>query len=111
MKQKEFYSHLKETGLPVAYGMFLDVPPLPYIVYSFTSSDDAMGDNQNYESISNYQVELSTSKKDLISEEAIESKLKEIRTPYMKSEVQTGSGKMYKVTYEVQIEGEKNGKE
>lgn len=102
----ELYDHLEDIGLPLTYydwATYETIPDPPYIAYMFTSADDFMADNINYQEISNFQVELYTNKKDLVSEKKIEDKFKALETPYTKMETKIEKEGMYQVVYEIQL--------
>jgi len=105
MTQVELFQELKSIGLPVAYHHFTTPPSLPYIVYLFSYSNDLVADNQNYQSINNFQVELYSDKKDLVSEKLIEDKFKVLKMPYSKLETWIDTEKLYQIIYEIQIIG------
>ncbi|MFC0906356.1 hypothetical protein ACFHWD_16900 [Clostridium sp. MT-14] len=110
MTQAQLYQALKSIGFPIAYHHFEGtdqnpVPPPPYIVYLFSYSSDLIADNINYAEISNFQVELYTTKKDLQSEALVQNKLKELEFPYSKIETWIESEKMYQVIYEIKLIG------
>jgi hypothetical protein len=110
MTQIELYQSLKSIGFPVAYHHFEGteknpVPTPPYIVYLFAYSSDFIADNINYKEISNFQVELYTTKKDLQSEALVQNKLKELELPYSKIEAYLDTEKMYQVIYEIRLIG------
>lgn len=105
MTQAELYQELKSIGLPVTYHHFTTPPSLPYLVYLFLYSNDLIADNQNYQEISNFQVELYTNKKDLQSEALVESKLKALSMPYSKLETWIDTENLYQIMYEIQLIG------
>jgi hypothetical protein len=100
---QDLYEGLLETGYPVAYRQFKSAPELPYIVYLFATSADLMADNENYQGIGDYQVELYTQDKDLTSEAVVEASLKALRLPFGKTEAYLDTEDMYEVLYEVRI--------
>jgi len=106
MTQAELFQALKAIGYPVAYSHFDSPPQPPYIVYLFAYSSDLMADNQNYVEVSNFQIELYTSKKDLMAERKVQDKLKELQLPYTKTETWIDSEKLFQVIYEIQLIGE-----
>jgi hypothetical protein len=106
MTQAELFQALKAIGYPVAYSHFDDPPQPPYIVHLFAYSSDLMADNQNYVEVSNFQIELYTSKKDLTAERKVQDKLKELQLPYAKTETWIDSEKLFQVIYEIQLIGE-----
>lgn len=103
MTQAELYQELKNIGLPIKYHHLTDPPSPPYLVYLFSYSNDLIADNQNYQSISNFQVELYSDKKDLSNEKLIEDKFKALRMPYMKIETWIDTEKLFQVVYEIQL--------
>lgn len=110
MEQSELLVELKSLGLPVAYSHFTGigqnpVPPPPFITYQFAYSSDMIADNKNYLEISNFQVELYTSKKDLATEKKVQDKLKELNLPYSKVESWLDDEKLYQILYEIQLIG------
>jgi len=105
LTQAELYQALKSLGMPVAYGSFTSPVSPPFITYQFAYSNDFMADNINYFEISNFQVELYTSKKDLSAEQKVQDKLKELGLPYSKIEAFLEDEKLYQVIYEVQLVG------
>lgn len=105
MTQGELFQSLKEIGYPVAYAKFESDPTPPYLVYLFSYSNDLIADNINYLEISNFQIELYTTKKDLAAEKRVQDKLKELGLPYSKTETYLDSEKLFQVIYEIQIIG------
>lgn len=103
MSQDELYSELVSTGYPVNYHHFTEQENPPYIVYLYTTSDDFMADNINYQSIDNYQVELYTFNKNLAAEKKVEDVLKKNKLPYTKFEAWIDSEKLYQMVYVIQI--------
>lgn len=103
MTQIELYNHLKTIGLPLSYSYFNQEVEPPYLLYLFSYSDDLIADDKNYYSISNFQIELYTNKKDLASEKLVEDKLKSIELPYKKMETYISDEKVFQILYEVQI--------
>lgn len=111
MTQTELFQALKAIGYPVAYSHFEGTPqnpapPPPFITYQFAYSNDLMADNLNYAEISNFQVELYTAKKDLVAEQKVQDKLKELRLPYTKMENWIDEEKLFQIIYEIQLIGE-----
>ncbi|MEI7027155.1 hypothetical protein [Paenibacillus sp. y28] len=106
MTQVDLYAALKTIGLPVAYGEFNSPAPAPpFITYQFAYSGDLMADNHNYLDISNYQVELYTTKKDPAAEKLLQDKLKELRLPYSKTGTYLESEKLWQIIFEIQLIG------
>ena len=105
MTQAELYQALKAIGYPVAYGSFSRPVTPPFITYQFAYSNDMMADNVNYVAIDDFQVELYTTKKDLVAEQKVQDKLKELGLPYRKLETYLDEEKMFQILYEIQIIG------
>lgn len=105
MTRAELYQALKSIGYPVAYGSFSSPVTPPFITYQFAYSNDMMADNVNYVAIDDFQVELYTTKKDLVAEQKVQDKLKELGLPYRKFETYLDEEKMFQILYEIQILG------
>ena len=105
MTQTELFQALKSIGFPVSYGSFSSPVTPPFITYQFAYSNDMMADNVNYVAIDDFQVELYTAKKDLVAEQKVQDKLKELGLPYRKFETYLDTEKMYQILYEIQILG------
>lgn len=110
MTLQKLYTALKAIGYPVAYSHFEDTPQNPapnppFIVYREAYSSDVMADNINYVGVSNIQIELYTTKKDLAAEKRVQDKLKELGLPYSKTETYLDSEKLFQVIYEIQLIG------
>lgn len=105
MTQAELYQALKSIGYPIAYGSFSSPVTPPFITYQFAYSNDMMADNVNYVAIEDFQIELYTAKKDLVAEQKVQDKLKELGLPYRKFEAYLDEEKMYQILYEVQLIG------
>lgn len=105
MTQAQLFQALKSLGMPVAYGSFTAPVEPPFITYQFTFSNDLMADNINVVEISNFDVELYTTTKDLAREKLVQDKLKELGLPYRKTETWINDEKMYQIIYEIQLVG------
>lgn len=105
MTLQELFQELKSIGYPVAYGSFAKPTPPPYLIYQFAYSNDLVADNQNYVEVSNIQVELYTEIKDLVAEQKVQAKLKELSLPYSKLETWLEEEKLYQIIYEIQLIG------
>lgn len=103
MTQQELYQGLSEIGLPIAYHHFGEPTTLPYLVYLFSYSSDLFADGKNYKTISNFQIELYSNKKDLDSEQKVENKLQDLGLPYFKTETWIETEELYQTLYEVRI--------
>ena len=105
MTYVDLINELKDLGLPVTYGSFKTSPTPPFITVQFAYDGDFIADNQNYQDIGNYQIELYTTVKHPPTEQLVQNKLKELRLPYNKVETFLDSEDLYQVIYEFQIIG------
>jgi len=105
MTQTELATALETLGLPVAYRGFKKPTKPPFITYLFAYSGDLMADNTNALELSNFQIELYTEIKDLVSEALVQDKLKELFLPYRKVEAWLEDEKLIQVIYEIQLTG------
>lgn len=99
----KLYEILKSTDLEVAYHHFNNPPPLPYIVYLQTGSDNFGADNRVYQKINDYQIELYSDYKDPETEQVLEDTLDNNGIFYDKFEDYIESEKLYMVAYQIQI--------
>lgn len=108
MTQAELKTLLSNIGYHVAYHHFIvdcnnPAPVPPYIVYLRTSDSNISSDYQVHGKFKNYQVELYTTKKDLITEQKIEAILSTIDPDYETSETYIDSEKLYQVVYQIKV--------
>lgn len=77
MSLKEFVTLLKTTGFPVAYHHFEEghSPSPPYVLYLCQQSENFGADNFSYHKTGLVQIELYCKKKDIQSEEKVETLL------------------------------------
>ncbi len=103
MKCSEIKEILETTGLPVAYRAFEEhkAPPLPYICFLETSSENFFADGLVFVEIKSIQVELYTKQKD----EATEDKVKEALSSFtwQKTETYIESEKCYQILFELEV--------
>ncbi|MCU5395315.1 hypothetical protein ACWA19_13680 [Bacillus toyonensis] len=98
---------LEATGYPVAYSHFTatpgkSVPAPPYICFLVDGSVNLMADNKVYHKINDLNIELYTTKKDLVTEAKLEQVLDDHEIPYDSPiEGIIESEKMYQKIYEV----------
>ncbi|HEN0301684.1 TPA: hypothetical protein U3P08_001928 [Streptococcus agalactiae] len=107
MRFKDLFSVLKETKLPVAYHHFEEghSPRPPFMVYLVADSDNLGADNWAYHKGLNVQIELYTTKKDLVIEETVESVLDTHRLYFDKVETYITSEKLYQTIYSITLLG------
>ncbi|CAH0417471.1 hypothetical protein KAR50_00175 [Periweissella fabaria] len=94
---------VNETKLPVAYHHFNSEPEFPYIVYLFVDNDGFEADNSTIYSEKNINIELYTEKKDLVSEQLIESFLNAHEIPFYAHEEYIDEEHMYMNVYEITL--------
>ncbi len=103
MKCSAIKELLETTGLPVAYRAFREneAPPLPYICFLNSASDNFFADGQVYKEIKKLQVELYTRHKD----EALEDKVKEALSSFswQRTETYIEPEKCYQIIFEMEV--------
>ena len=107
MLLSEVYTLLKELQFPLAYHHFEEGsrPRPPYLVYLVTDSDNHGADNWTYHKQNNLQVELYTTKKDLETEQKVESVFDSHLKKKKKVETHISSEKLYQITYYITLYG------
>lgn len=108
MTLTELNNLLVATGYPVAYSHFIKtvntpLPSPPFICYLSTGSSNFFADNKVYKKINDIQIELYTTKKDLVAESKLETLLDENEIPYDSTEVWIESEKLFQKIYEVRL--------
>ena len=80
MSLEEIKKLLETTGLPVAYRAFPvgNAPPLPFICYLFSSTNNFNADDVVYQVINRITIELYTESKAPEAENAVEAALKDL---------------------------------
>ncbi|MEK4835985.1 hypothetical protein [Bacillus sp. FSL L8-0152] len=106
----ELIKILEATGYPVAYSHFIATPgkPVPapappYICFLVDGSANLMADNKVYHKIDDANIELYTTKKDLVAEEKLEKVLDDHEIPYDSYGTFIESEKMYQKIYETRL--------
>ncbi|QIW19055.1 hypothetical protein [Bacillus thuringiensis] len=99
---------LEATGYPVAYSHFTatpnnPVPKPPYICFLVDGSANLMADNKVYHKINDLNIELYTTKKDLVAEAALEEVLDDHEIPYDSYGTFIESEKLYQKFYETRL--------
>ncbi|HHQ2481019.1 TPA: hypothetical protein ACSPJ7_005412 [Bacillus cereus] len=99
---------LDATGYPVAYSHFTalqgnPVPQPPYICFLADGSANLMADNRVYHKIADLNIELYTTKKDLVAEAKLEKVLDDYEIPYESYGTFIESEKMYQKIYETRL--------
>lgn len=99
---------LEATGYPVAYSHFTGapgnpVPEPPYICFLVNGSANLMADNKVYRKINDLNIELYTTKKDVVAEAKLEQVLDDHDIPYDSYGSFIASEKLFQKTYEVRL--------
>lgn len=82
-----------------------EAPPLPYVCYYSTGSDNFAADNVVYDSNRPVRIELYTRSKDLTTEAAIEAALTGAGIYWTRDESYIDDEKVFLTIYEVTING------
>lgn len=82
-----------------------EAPPLPYVCYYSTGSDNFAADNIVYDSSRPVRIELYARSKDLATEAAIEAALTGAEIYWTRDESYIADEKVYLTIYEVTING------
>ena len=103
MSLEEIKKLLETTGLPVAYRAFPvgNAPPLPFICYLFSSTNNFNADDVVYQVINRITIELYTESKDPEAENAVEAALKDLC--WEKSEEYLDDEQCYEIIYEIEV--------
>ena len=80
-----------------------EAPPLPYMCYYSTGSDNFGADNKVYNSNRNVRIELYTRSKDLTTEAAVETALNGVGLYWTRDESYIDDEKVFMTIYEVTI--------
>ena len=80
-----------------------EAPPLPYVAYYATGSDNFGADNKVYNSNRNVRIELYTRSKDLTTEAAVETALNGVGLYWTRDESYIDDEKVFMTIYEVTI--------
>lgn len=99
----ELKSLLEATGYPVAYSHFNKAVQAPFITYREIGSDNFNADNNTYFDIKDIDIEVYTTIKDLMIEQAVESILKQNEIPYEVYETYIDDEKLFQKVYEVRM--------
>ncbi|HDR5354200.1 TPA: hypothetical protein QCS32_006004 [Bacillus thuringiensis] len=104
----ELIKILEATGYPVAYSHFTAtpgnlVPAPPYICFLVDGSANLMADNKVYHKINDLNIELYTTKKDVVTEAKLEKVLDDHEIPYDSYGTFIESEKMYQKIYETRL--------
>ncbi|MFJ8529637.1 hypothetical protein [Bacillus sp. NPDC094106] len=104
----ELKKFLDATGYPVAYSHFTatpdnPVPKPPYICFLVQGSPNMTADNKVYQKINDVNIELYTTKKDLVAEAKLEQVLDNHEIPYESFETFIDTEKLFQKIYETRL--------
>jgi hypothetical protein len=106
MTHKEIYEALLETDLPVTFQFWEspdNIPPLPYIVFTYPSNNDYMADDTNYVEITRLEVGLYTKRKSIAVERSVEAVLKQYFNPFFKTSDYVPADSMHETLYTMEV--------
>ena len=109
MTLPELADLLNTTQMPVAYYAFpVDdpdnpPPPLPFLVYLCTGTNNFSADGVVYHCIQSVQIELYTALKDPAAEAAVETALNGAGIFWNRSEVYLESERCWETIYEIEV--------
>lgn len=103
MELKEIEEILETTGLPVTYYAWPEkaAPPLPYICYLATYSNNFSADGFVYIPINHIQIELYTKLKEPATEDKVEQALSSLF--WEKTETYIDTERCYQILYEIEV--------
>lgn len=103
MELKVICALLETTGIPVTYRAFPEgeAPPLPFICYMETGSNNFGADGIVYKKIKGIQIELYTVRKDVESEDKVEQAISSFY--WSKDENYIDSERCYQIVYEMEV--------
>lgn len=103
MSIQDFYNLLATTTYPVTYEAWNsdDVPPMPFICYRLTDTNNFGADNKVHTVINHYEATLWTKGKDLIAEAALEQALSGVF--WQKAETYEEGEQTYAIIYDVEV--------
>ena len=103
MTIEELQALLESTGLPVTYRAWPKqaAPPLPYLVWLTTYTNNFAADGKVYLVVHHAQIELYTKQKDPEAEGKVESALSSLF--WEKNETYIDTEKCYQLLYEIEV--------
>ena len=104
MSLADIKASLERTGYPVTYRAWPvpAAPPLPFICYMVTGTDNFYADNEVYCKIERVQIELYTKLKDLAAEARVEAAM--LNWPWQKTESYLDAEQCYQILYEIEVQ-------
>lgn len=103
MRLEDITAMLKGTGLPVAYRAWPErkAPPLPYICYLVSYSNNFSADGVVYAPFDHILIELYTKIKSPETEDKVENALASFF--WEKEETYIDTERCYQITYEIEV--------
>lgn len=113
MTHKQVATMIASVGIPYAYYQFPDDTGQqpPFICFFYSTNNDVLADDTNYQKIEHLVIELYTDNKDFGLEASVEAVLNLNGLVYSRDEEYLDSERMFEVVYEsdVVITEETNG--
>lgn len=106
MTYEDIYNALMSTGLPVTYEFWEspdNIPPLPYIVFTYPRNNDFIADNNNYAEIVEVEVGLYTKRKSIAVERNVEQVLSSKLGPFFKTSEYVSNDSMQETLYTMEV--------
>lgn len=103
MTLEEIKNLLESTGFPITYRDWpeSEAPPMPYICYLVSYSNNFAADGGVYCKINHIQIELYTKLKDPEAEDKVEKALSSLF--WDKTETYIDTEKCYQILYEIEV--------
>lgn len=105
MTYQDVKTMLDEIGLPYAYYQFAEgtgTKP-PFICFFYPEYNDVFADNENYQRVTQFCIELYTKNKDFANEAKIEAALKKYGLTYTKEETYIDTELLYMQIYTMDV--------
>lgn len=104
MTYKEVADVIAQIGVPWAYYQFKEtLQGPPFVCFFYTSNNDFLADDKNYQKIEHLAVELYTEEKDFSLESMAELVFEENGFVYTKDEEYLDSERMHMTIYEMDV--------
>lgn len=105
MTLEDLYGLLKTVGIPVVYRAWTggQIPPLPWLCYFETSTENFGADNKVYFPIQNAMIELYTEEKSPELESKVEAVLDGADLFWYKTETYIDAQHCYQIAYEITV--------
>jgi len=97
---------LKKHGIECRYNVWPDEDSeltKTYATVQITSTNNMFSDDEVFEHIFSFELDLFTSKKDIDTEESVMSALDELGTPYQSTEYYNTTNKSYQIQFTFEL--------